>query len=395
MKTLRNKFLRLLNTTSLQPKRFLFEHIDWKERFIIIKGQRGVGKTTLLLQRIKLSKKPIEETLYISLDDMYFTIHTLSDFVEEFVINGGKYLYIDEIHRYKNWSLEIKNIYDFYPNLQLIITGSSALSFYINASEIGRRAAVYHLPELSFREYLIFNKSITFSNFTLEEIVNNNEIVLEINKKINPVKEFHNYMKYGAYPFILEGKERYYTKLESVINTVIDNDIPAIENISYSSRTKLRKLLYMMAYSVPLKINISELSRKIETSRDMLLKYLELLNKSGILKFLSREGMGYTVLRKPDKIYFSNTNLLYALNMEPEIGTARETFFLSQISVLYQTFYPKKGDFYVNNQYVFEIGEKNKSSKQIQELDNAYLALDNIEYAQGNQIPIWLFGFLY
>lgn len=396
MKTLRNKYLRLLTATLESPKRFLFEQIDWAERLIIIKGQRGTGKTTMLLQYIKLNHTSLEETLYISMDDIYFAANKLSDFIEDFVVGGGRYLYIDEIHRYKNWSIELKNIYDFYPDLQLIVTGSSALSFYISEADLGRRAAIYNLPELSFREYLNFTLGTNFKTYSLNDIIKKSETIsMTINKEIRSLKEFRNYLKHGAYPFILNGKERYYDKLEASISTVIDNDIPVIENISYDSRVKLRKLLYMMSTTVPFKINMSELSRKLETTRDMLSKYLELLNKSGIIKFLTTEGISYTLLRKPDKIYFSNSNLLYALTENSEIGTVRETFFLSQLSVNHKVNYPKSGDFMIDKKYTFEIGGKNKDRKQIQNLKNAYLALDNIEYGQENSIPLWLFGFLY
>ncbi len=396
MKTLRNKYLRLLTATLESPKRFLFEQIDWAERLIIIKGQRGTGKTTMLLQYIKLNHTSLEETLYISMDDIYFAANKLSDFIEDFVVGGGRYLYIDEIHRYKNWSIELKNIYDFYPDLQLIVTGSSALSFYISEADLGRRAAIYNLPELSFREYLNFTLGTNFKTYSLNDIIKKSETIsMTINKEIRSLKEFRNYLRHGAYPFILNGKERYYDKLEASINTIIDNDIPVIENISYDSRVKLRKLLYMMSTTVPFKINMSELSRKLETTRDMLSKYLELLNKSGIIKFLTTEGISYTLLRKPDKIYFSNSNLLYALTENSEIGTVRETFFLSQLSVNHKVNYPKSGDFMIDKKYTFEIGGKNKDRKQIQNLKNAYLALDNIEYGQENSIPLWLFGFLH
>ncbi len=397
MKTLRNKYLRLLSATQEKPKRFLFEQIDWNERLIIIKGQRGTGKTTLLLQHIKQRhSNNLDETLYISMDDIYFAAHNLSDFVEEFVIDGGRYLYIDEIHRYKNWSVEIKNIYDFYPDLNLIITGSSALSFYISSADLGRRAALYNLPELSFREYLNFTLNTGFPSYSLNEIIKKSETIsVNINKEVKSLKEFRNYLKFGAYPFILNGKDRYFDKLEASINTVIDSDIPAIENISYDSRVKLRKLLYMMSSTLPFKINMSELSRKLETTRDMLSKYLELLNKAGIIKFLTTEGIGYTLIRKPDKIYFSNSNLIYALTANAETGTLRETFFLSQLSLSHKVNYPKQGDFMIDNKYTFEIGGKNKSYAQIKNLKNAYLALDDTEYGHGNTIPLWLFGFLY
>lgn len=396
MQQLRTKYLRLLNSIEEDPKRYLYSRIDWQERLIIIKGQRGTGKTTLILQHIQSAFTETAETLYVSMDDIYFSAHTLSELAEDFVTDGGKYLFIDEVHRYKNWSLELKNIYDFYPDLYLIVTGSSALSFYISSADLGRRAAVYHLPELSYREYLNFTQNTAFEAYDLEEILFKHEqLSREINAKIKSVKFFREYLQAGAYPFILNGKEKYFEKLESTIITVIDSDIPAIENITYESRQKLKKLLLMMATSTPFKVNISELSRKLETSRDVLTKYLDLLNKAGIIKILSTGGVGHTVLRKPDKIYFSNTNLMYAIYNSIDKGTLRETFFLNQLSNNYHVAYPKTADFLVEGKYTFEIGGKSKSFKQIENLKDAFLAVDDIEYGHQNKIPLWMFGFLY
>jgi len=396
MEELNIKYLRLLISVKAKQKRFLSNEINWQDRFIIIKGQRGTGKTTLLLQYIRSTFKDYSETLYVSLNDIYFSANTLSDLVESFVMNGGRFLFLDEVHRYIGWAKELKNIYDFYPDLHLIVTGSSALAFYINKADLGRRATVYDLPELSFREYLNFSLKTKFEAFELTDILKNHKnLAIEINSKIKSVKLFKEYLSSGAYPFTLEGRDKYFDKLEAITNTVIDSDIPAIENISYESRIKLKKLLLMMAISSQFKVNISELSRKLQTSRDVLTKYLELLNKAGIIKFLSTEGVGYTLIRKPDKIYFSNSNLLYAFHNSVNIGTIRETFFLNQLSGKYRVSYPKTGDFLVNNKYTFEIGGKTKTSNQIKSLENAYLALDDMEYGFKNKIPLWLFGFLY
>ncbi len=396
MERLNTKYLRLLSSVQSKQKRFLFDQINWDDRFVIIKGQRGTGKTTLILQHIISTFKDLSETLYVSMNDIYFSNNTLSELAEAFVMNGGRFLFIDEIHRYKGWSEELKNIYDFYPELHLIVTGSSALAFYINKADLGRRASIYDLPELSFREYLNLAHKMTFKAFNLGEILKNHEnIAVEINSKIKSVKLFREYLQTGAYPFILEGKDKYLDKLEAILETVIESDIPAIDNINFESRVKLKKLLLMMASSSPFKVNISELSRKIQTSRDVLTKYLELLNKAGILKFLSSEGIGNTLIRKPDKIYFSNSNLIYAIQEKINTGTIRETFFLNQLSVKNNVSYPKTGDFLISNKYTFEIGGKGKTSKQIKDIKNAFLALDDIEYGFKNKIPLWLFGFLY
>ena len=385
-----------MNSVANEPKRFLYDQFKTDERLVIIKGQRGTGKTTLLLQLIKSEHYKIEETLYISLDDIWFSANTLSDLVEEFVTDGGRYLFIDEVHRYKNWSRELKNIYDFYPDLKMIVTGSSALSFYINSADLGRRASVYSLPEMSFREFLNFTKQTNFKTYSLTKILKHHEkIAFEINSTIKSLKFFKEYLQTGAYPFILDGASSYFAKLESTINTVIDSDIPSIENINFDSRLKLKKLLLMMASSTPFKINISELSRKLETTRDMLPKYLTLLHKAGLINFLTVEGIGHTILRKPDKIYFSNTNLMYAIHNNIDIGTIRETFFLSQLSYKHLVTYPKSGDFIIDNRLTFEIGGKNKGYSQIKHLKNSFLAIDDIAYGDKKRIPLWLFGFLY
>jgi len=396
MEQLRIKYLRLLNSIENKFSRYLFYKINWLDRLVVIKGQRGTGKTTLVLQHIKSQFADLSQTLYISLDDIFFSSNTLSNIVEEFVKNGGKYLFIDEVHRYKNWLQEIKNIYDFYPELHMVITGSSAIDFYINSSDLGRRASVYNLPELSFIEYINFSYKLKMEVFTIEDILHNHEkLAININSKIKSIKLFKEYLTRGAYPFAEKTDSKFYEKLESIINTVINNDIPSVENIHYESRAKLQKLLFMMANNEPFKVNISELSRKLETSRDVLTRYIVLLSKAGLINILSTEGKGYTMLRKPDKIYLSNTNIIYAISTNVNIGNVRETFFINQVSQLHDIRYPKTGDFLVDNKYIFEIGGKNKSNKQIINQKNSYLAIDDIEYGYKNKIPLWLFGFLY
>ena len=396
MENLRNKYLRLLDSIDLTPKRFLYDKIIWEDRLIIIKGQRGTGKTTLVLQYIKSHFKDLSQTLYVSLDDIYFSKNSISSVVDEFVKDDGKYLFLDEVHRYKNWSQEIKNIYDFYPELKLVITGSSAIDFYINSSDLGRRASVYTLPELSFREYLNFVHIKKFRPYRLDDIVNKPEqISISINQEIKSIKLFHQYLMNGAYPFILHNENKFYEKLEAIINTVIDNDIPAVDNIQYETQLKLKKLLLVLASTSPFKVNISELSRKLMVTRDVLIKYLHLLSKGGVITLLSTDGIGHTIIKKPDKIYFSNTNIIYAISDDFNIGTIRETFFLNQVSSIYDIKYPKAGDFFVDGKYTFEVGGRNKTKKQIAHLENSFLALDDIEYGHKNKIPLWLFGFLY
>lgn len=396
MDLLRRKYLRLLKSVKTDFKRYLYNDIDWNSNLIIIKGQRGVGKTTLILQYIKSNIRDLNKSLYISLDDIYFAHNTFSDLVEEFVINGGVYLFIDEIHRYTSWSTELKNIYDFYPELKIVATGSSALEIKKGEADLSRRASVYHLHEMSFREYLALMYGSNFPIITLDEILINHEsIAIDINKEIKTVLLYKKYLQQGAYPFV-KGKDiQFYDKLNSVINVIIDNDIPAIENITYETSVKLKKLLYIITSSVPFKPNISKLSKKVETSRDMLLKYIYLLSGAGIINFITNSGVAGSLLRKPEKIYLNNTTLMYALHNNPDIGTIRETFFLNQLMAKHLVTYPKAGDFFVNDKYLFEIGGKNKTQKQIVGIDNSFVVADDIEYGFGNKIPLWLFGFLY
>ncbi|MCK4663722.1 MAG: AAA family ATPase [Bacteroidales bacterium] len=396
MELLRRKYLRLLNFIKTDFKRYLYNDIDWNSNFIIIKGQRGVGKTTLMLQYIKSNIQDFNKSLYISLDDIYFAHNTLSNLVEKFVINGGTHLFIDEIHRYVSWSKELKNIYDFYPELKIVATGSSALEIKKGEADLSRRASVYHLHEMSFREYLSLMYGNNFQIIKLDEIIINHEsIATDINKEIKTIPLHKEYLQQGAYPFVKRKDIQFYDKLNSVINIIIDNDIPAIENITYETSVKLKKLLYLITTAVPFKPNISELSKKVGTSRDMLLKYIYLLSGAGIINFITHTGVAGSLLRKPDKIYLNNTTLMYALHNNPNIGTIRETFFLNQLMAKHLVAYPKVGDFLIDNKYLFEVGGKNKTQKQIAGIKNSFIVADDIEYGFGNKIPLWLFGFLY
>lgn len=396
MEKLRNKFLQLLNVTRFHRKRYLYHDINWKDRFIIIKGQRGVGKTTMLLQYIQSELINLDTTLFISLDDIYFTSHRLSDLAETFIQNGGTHLFIDEIHRYPDWSIELKNLYDFYPNLKIIATGSSAIAIDNKKSDLSRRASVYHLPTLSLREYLFLSDIAEFERFTLKDIVTKHQqIAIAINQKIKPIEQFNHFTNHGAYPFIQKDDPLFRDKLTHVVNTIIENDMPAIENINYETQIKIKKLLYVISKSVPFKPNISELSKKIGTSRDVLLNYLHLLSASGIINLLKQSGSPGSILQKPEKIYINNTTLLLALNENANKGTLRETFFMNQVMGMHEITASKKGDFFVDNHYTFEVGGKNKSKKQIAGIDQSYTVVSDIEYGINNKIPIFLFGFLY
>ncbi len=387
-----------INSVNTGFKRYLWNKIDWNSRLIAITGARGVGKTTLLLQYIKenLAKNP-DEVIYVNLDDLYFSKTTIVDFTDEFVKRGGKYLFLDEVHKYLNWSQEIKNIYDYFNQLKIVITGSSALDIFKGKADLSRRAIMYKMQGLSFREFIALKYKHLFPVLDLDQIVSSPSIYIsEILNKIKPVKLFEEYLRTGYYPFFLEDEQNFHIRLKQTVNHVLGNDLPSVEKIDFTSVHNLRKLLSILTEIVPYKPNILKLSKQVEVSRETLIKYLYLLSRADLLMLLQTDTLGMSKLNKPEKIYLNNPNLAYAItDTQVNKGTLRETFFYNQLKEGNHVLYSGKGDFLINNRYIFEVGGKNKTRKQIQDINNAYIAADNIEYAQGNKIPLWLFGFLY
>jgi len=381
-----------------QFQRYLWKLVNWENRLNIITGARGVGKTTLLLQYIRenLAHKP-DEVIFVNLDDLFFSRNTLIDFADEFVKRGGKHLFIDEIHKYGNWSQEVKNIYDYFPGLRVNITGSSALDIYKGQADLSRRAILYKMNGLSFREFIELKYGHRFPVLRLDEILRNPMTAISmILEKIKPIKLFEEYLDSGYYPFFTEGEAEYHTRLKQTVNHILDNDLPSVELIDYQAVLKLRKLVSILSEIVPYKPNISKLSEQIGVSRETLSKYLHLLERADLLMLLRTSTHGISKMNKPEKVYLNNPNLISSLasNM-PQIGTVRETFFMNQLQVVHHVQYSASGDFVVDNKYTFEIGGKNKTKKQIAGIDKAYIAADNIEFSSQNKIPIWLFGFLY
>jgi hypothetical protein len=380
---------------TLEFKRYLIDSIDFSNRMIGIKGARGTGKTTILLQRLK--ELPSDGCLYFSLDDIYFSDNQLVSVAEEFVRKGGKYLLIDEVHKYPNWSQELKNIYDNLPELNVIFTSSSALEINKGKFDLSRRAVIYELQGLSFREYLNFKYRTDFQILSLDEILSNQaEIYTRMNSVLKPFQYFENYLQKGYYPYFIENEQSYWMRLNETINQVIENDLPAITNIDFSSMMKIKKLVFIIASLVPYTPNINQLAVQLNSTRDTVLRYLQLLHTAHILRWLSQDTWGINFLNKPDKLYLENTNLAFALqNDRVNTGSLRETFFLNQVSLMHQVTLPKQGDFYVDNKYTFEVGGKNKTAKQIANIDKAFIVSDNIDYGFQNKIPLWVFGFLY
>ncbi|MCH8535748.1 MAG: AAA family ATPase [Flavobacteriaceae bacterium] len=388
---------RLLRQVS-SKKRYLLNRIEWADRLIGIKGARGAGKTTLLLQHLKFKKPKEKEGIYITLDHLYFLENSLLEFVQSFVLNGGEYLYIDEVHKYPNWSRELKLIYDQHPQLKIIFTSSSLLEINRGESDLSRRAVVYQLKELSFREFIYFKLGIELKTISLSEIlVNHVEIAEEISNQIkNPIKYFKEYLKFGAYPYFLESEETYVQKLDNTLSLIMEVDLNIVDGISYEESRKLKKLLVAIAQSAPFTPNISKISNRLDLQRGALINLIRLLNKAELIIELYPASKGIGAFTKPEKLYLNNTNLIYLLGKEhAETGTLRETFFANQMKHNHDIHLAKQGDFFIDKTYTFEIGGKNKTTKQIQGIENAFIVRDNMEVGGLNIIPLYLFGFLY
>ena len=376
-------------------KRFLFGHLDESERLIGILGSRGVGKTTLLLQYLQ-KVSSYTKSLYIIADHPLVTQLGIFEIADEFQKRGGKLLVIDEIHKIKNFERELKLIYDSFFNLQVIFTGSSAVAIDNAKADLSRRALIYKLPILSFREFLELETGLTFSAYTLNDILKlHTNIALDIVKKVKPFEYFEEYLKNGAYPFYKDSKRSFTQKLLQASMQVLETDLPMIYAIDYDKINSLKKMLIMLCQSEPYDINISKLCGAVGLNQRTLYKYLWIVQAAGLIRILGAKSSGISIISKPEKLYLDNTNLFSIFCTTPKIGTIRETFFASATSYKHQLNYPKSGDFILDEQYIFEIGGKDKNNKQIKDFKNSFIAADNIEIGFDNKIPLWLFGFLY
>lgn len=395
MERLVNIYLRLLQETDAKMFRYLYNSIDWDERCIAIIGAKGVGKTTMLLQHIKTTFANKDEALFASLDNTWFANHTIFDLADEFYKNGGTHLFLDEIHHYPNWAIEIKNIYDSFPKLKIVFTGSSLLQIYKSTADLSRRVVYETLEGLSFREFLKFENIGDFPVITLEEIVENHQnVAMEITNGIKIMPLFKKYLRNGYYLFYKEGVQKYESKLQEAINNVIDVDIPAVENIEFASRHKLKKLLAILSSLVPYTPNIKELSDAIDTNRNLTVKYLSLLANAKLLNLVSSKNKTIGDLTKPDKVLLNNTNLSYIFGDDTNIGSARETFFVNQLNAVSKVSLANQGDFIVDK-YTFEVGGKRKTFDQIKNVPNSFVVSDDLEVGHKNKIPLWLFGMIY
>ncbi len=390
-----------ISTVSTEFVRGFINKIDWTIRLIAIKGPKGVGKSTLMQQYIKLNFAPDDRhVLYCSADTNYFTTHTLVDTADQFCKLGGRHLFIDEIHKYKNWSREIKEIYDLHRDLHIVISGSSLLQINDGQTDLSRRLTEYLMSGLSFREYLCMEAGVHIDSITLDDLLSSpNKFCTEVKKLCHPLEHFGNYLKAGYYPFYFENKNVYQSRIESVINYIIDTELTQFRGLEVGNSRNIKALLQILAQIVPYEVDISKLSRTIGIQRPTTLKYLKHLEEAALIRRLFTQLDTIGDLQKPDKILLDNSNLLYTLSeTQPEIGTVRETFFCNQLhSAEHRVEYGgiKTGDFRIDRDLIVEVGGPDKSYKQVQGETNAFLAVDGIDSATTRRIPLWAFGFLY
>jgi uncharacterized protein len=392
--------LNITSTVSTDFKRYLYDQIKWDQRLIGIIGGRRVGKMTLLLQYYKMHFTTPEDCLYISCDFVNILNKGLYSIVEEFFQLGGKVVLLDEIHKYQNWSQELKNIYDAFPNKKIVFSGSSSLDIIKGKSDLSRRAVIYHLAGLSFREFLILENQLFDKPYTLDEILKNHMLLSsKILKKTPVLKYFKKYLQHGYYPYYLEGVDSYTQKTFNALEKIMYEDIPSVFSVRQGTVYILKKLLNLIAISQPFVPNIERIASALGISREYVYVYLGFLTKAGLLNCIFSKGTGFRLIRKPEKIYLENTNLIYTLGENEklpfEIGAIRECFFVNQLKKDNSISYSEKGDFFVNKKYLFEIGGKQKGFKQIKDTYNGYIVADDIEVGYKNKIPLYLFGLLY
>lgn len=388
---------RRLQGTPEGFKRYLIDKIDWRDNLIAIKGAKGTGKTTMLLQHIKESFTDKDKALYLSLDNLWFETHSINDLIEYHYTHGGTHLFLDEVHYYPKWKTLIKNINDDYPGLHVVYTGSSMLKIDSGVADLSRRQLPYTLHGMSFREYLLYEGLAEMEPISLDLLLRDHrriaEDILSNGMKILPA--FGEYLRYGYYPFYKSVYSGFEIRLQQVVNHVLENDYPIIEGVVQSTIRKTKKMFMILAEQVPQTPNMSNLYNELETDRNQGLKMLYALEKAGLLALLSDKPKHIDKLSRPEKIFMDNSNLMYAYAMAPNIGTVRETFFLSQLAVDHSVTYPAKGDFLVDGKYLFEVGGRKKSFEQIKDVADSYLAVDDTEIGHHNRIPLWMFGLLY
>ncbi|MFO1257721.1 MAG: AAA family ATPase [Gammaproteobacteria bacterium] len=391
--------LEVMAHTPLVFKRYLYKQLSWESQALCIIGDRGVGKSTLICQRLIEHYQKLPRALYISADNINVLANGLLNTAKTFFAQGGEALFIDEVHKYPDWSIELKNIIDIYKNRKIIFTGSSSLELAKSKADLSRRVSYKRLVGLSFREYLQFFLKSELPIFTLDEILlNHTEIVSEL--KLEAVlKHFQDYLCCGYYPFFLEGLGDYLEKINNMIEKVIYEDLSVIYQLKGASLVALKKIIWLIATAGIFIPNIDNMSKELRLSRDFVYDALEYLGRSGIISNIYPSGVGMKLIRKPGRIYLNNSNTYSAINgemkLKADVGVVREIFFANQLGSFHKINTGDVGDFLIDDRYVVEIGGAGKTKKQIKQHSEAYLALDGIEIGAGNRIPLYLFGFLY
>ena len=391
-----SNYHRKIARIDLRFKRYLYDQINWSARIISIKGARGVGKTTMLLQHILENYEDIDKTLYASLDDLWFSTHSLIDLVDWADQHGVQRLYLDEVHKYARWKGTLKNIYDSYPDMSIVYTSSSLLIMDNATVDLSRRQTAYTLYGMSFREFLAFENILHYPAIALEDLLQNHvRHAMQIVRNVKMASYFEAYLEHGYYPFYREVGEDFASRLREIVSVVIDSDLPAVENMTFETLQKVKKLVMIISERVPFEPKMSELWTQLVTNNELGLRMLYALDKAQIFALLTSKVKNYKFLYKPDKIFLGNTNLMHVLCPLVNKGNERETLFCCQLQVNNDVKHPLKGDFLVNDKYLFEVGGRKKSFEQIADVPNSFLAVDDTEVGHGNRIPLWLFGFTY
>jgi len=399
MDSLLKKHDRIIEITPMEIIRQWAKSINWDARLMAIRGPKGVGKSTMMRQYIKQHYELLDrQVLYVSCDDSYFSNHTLLELAEQFYLRGGKHLFIDEIHKYANWSHEIKEIYDFYPMMRIVISGSSLLSMMEGDADLSRRCINHDIQGLSFREFLHFYKGIEMPVYPLEELLTNPApLVRRMNEKGRPVALFQEYLRYGYYPYYKENEIDYYQAIQQVVNNTIDNELTGICKVDIGNTRKIKSLMTTLCASEPYQVDISKMSIQSGLKRDTVLAYLNYMAKAKLIQLLYSDIVNVKRLQKPDKIFIDNPNMLYAWSSNPvKDGTIRETFVVNQLTAKHLVEFGKnRGDFKVDGKFTFEVGGEYKDFRQIKDVPDSYILADNLETVLGNKLPIWAVGFLY
>lgn len=388
--TLINFMNEQLHLVTTDFKRYMYDEFPWDARLVGLVGSRGIGKSTMMLQHIKEQADSVKnKSLYISADHSYFATHTLTDTADQFVRENGEWLYIDEVHKYERWSSELKQIYDSHPKLHVIFTGSSILDIFEGEGDLSRRGLLFEMQGLSFREYLELFHGIKTPVRTFEEVLNGKTQIEELE---HPLPLFNKYLHEGYYPFSLEGY--FQQRLQQVIRQTMEVDIPQYANMTPATGRKLLRMLGIIAGNVPYKPEATSLANEIKVSRNDIPTYLLYMEKANMISQLRDKTGGMRGLGKIEKVYLDNTNLIYAMSDNANIGNVRETFFFNQTRLKLSVTSSKVSDFEIGK-YTFEVGGKKKGNRQVKELDNAFIVRDDTEYANDKFLPLWSFGLLY